>query len=669
MRLAPLTLIYGPNSGGKSSLVEAIQIFCSKLEEKDLVPGIGAIGDAKSIFHVDLESHEKIEIIGALDRGQKGIENCHREINLNDALDGVEVDKFSYSKKSTSKKSGSSHDVILMSQLSEDYEEEEEQDLADIRSKSRISLKSDIQTNSCWIPDENGDKDNFKFSPEIFRLSHYYKSTLSIPGPSNETQIGQQIIEDLITDLKNLKWNNKNKANSGVNFDDLSRESRMIIGLAQWLKELSENYAVLIWLFCFPATSGFHRSPFARMFESILRRLNKDFEEYRKSQKNGEMDFDIFWRIAKSSKDFNSIIPDLKKPKAAKIFRFCTAAGYERMIQFLNRNVRSPNQRERYPAGPWILNSTVPLMDVPNSSVITKIIQGDVQGKRILKAASWILRAPVLPNVINRKVSPTEPMPRGLRMEQPWQSRVFDEDLVNVGEALRPEAKLWWEKKEFFDTYQRSKGWVGRKEIIERYNEVISEWLSKLTDKNVKQFRIRPANQKDLGSGYVMELKPRAINKWINFRHVGTGISQIVPIFMDLARSQHESHFVWRGRPSRWRNESHVEIQKQPELHLHPRQQANLADIFLEFSQTNQLICETHSELLVTRVKRRIREGKYDPKDVCILYVDPIKGESVVKELRLDSQGEFLDEWPGGFFEESFNDYLESGSDSESGGE
>ncbi|MCK5157443.1 MAG: DUF3696 domain-containing protein, partial [Spirochaetales bacterium] len=45
------------------------------------------------------------------------------------------------------------------------------------------------------------------------------------------------------------------------------------------------------------------------------------------------------------------------------------------------------------------------------------------------------------------------------------------------------------------------------------------------------------------------------------------------------------------------------------------------------------------------------------PDDVAVLFVQPEKeGYSTVLNLRLDENGEFLDPWPGGFFEEGFNE-------------
>jgi hypothetical protein len=44
------------------------------------------------------------------------------------------------------------------------------------------------------------------------------------------------------------------------------------------------------------------------------------------------------------------------------------------------------------------------------------------------------------------------------------------------------------------------------------------------------------------------------------------------------------------------------------------------------------------------------------PEDVAILYVQPRESAAVVRLLELDEEGELLDPWPGGFFEEGFRE-------------
>lgn len=121
---------------------------------------------------------------------------------------------------------------------------------------------------------------------------------------------------------------------------------------------------------------------------------------------------------------------------------------------------------------------------------------------------------------------------------------------------------------------------------------------------------------------------------------VGFGISQVLPILVELSARQQSVICI-----------------EQPEIHLHPALQAEIADVLIESADPagrgNQVIVETHSEHLVLRIQRRIREGSLDPAQVAILYVDQAPGgEATIQQLRLDAQGEFVDEWPNGFFDD-----------------
>ena len=103
---------------------------------------------------------------------------------------------------------------------------------------------------------------------------------------------------------------------------------------------------------------------------------------------------------------------------------------------------------------------------------------------------------------------------------------------------------------------------------------------------------------------------------------------------------------------------------QQPELHLHPALQAALGDVFIECSSDqNQLVVESHSEHLLLRLLKRIRQsnGSRPPPaelrlgadDVSVLYFDPLPdGTTRVVRLRISDDGEFMDRWPRGFFAE-----------------
>ena len=128
---------------------------------------------------------------------------------------------------------------------------------------------------------------------------------------------------------------------------------------------------------------------------------------------------------------------------------------------------------------------------------------------------------------------------------------------------------------------------------------------------------------------------------------VGTGVSQVLPVVVAA---------LDRERPG-------ITAVEQPELHVHPRLQVELGDLFAEqVDQDGIFLLETHSEHLMLRLLRRIEEtasgelpeGKpaLKPDQVSVVYVEQIDGEVMATRLRIDETGEFIDRWPQGFFRE-----------------
>lgn len=73
----------------------------------------------------------------------------------------------------------------------------------------------------------------------------------------------------------------------------------------------------------------------------------------------------------------------------------------------------------------------------------------------------------------------------------------------------------------------------------------------------------------------------------------------------------------------------------------------------------NQVIVETHSENILLRIRRLIRNGKLRPDEVAVLYVDNVdEAGATVRRLRLGDRGELLDPWPTGFFDDGLADIL-----------
>ena len=128
---------------------------------------------------------------------------------------------------------------------------------------------------------------------------------------------------------------------------------------------------------------------------------------------------------------------------------------------------------------------------------------------------------------------------------------------------------------------------------------------------------------------------------------IGTGISQILPVVVAVLDPD---------RPE-------ITAIEQPELHVHPRLQVELGDLFAEQAAGGGVfLLETHSEHLMLRLLRRIEEtgsnelpeGKpaLKPDQVSVVYVEQFDGEVRATRLRIDETGEFIDRWPQGFFDE-----------------
>lgn len=130
----------------------------------------------------------------------------------------------------------------------------------------------------------------------------------------------------------------------------------------------------------------------------------------------------------------------------------------------------------------------------------------------------------------------------------------------------------------------------------------------------------------------------------VSARGVGYGIGQLLPIVVQSLLS--------RGG---------LILVEQPEVHLHPRLQSAVGDLLIDTAASGraQLLVETHSEHLVLRLLRRVREGVLDPDDLAILYVDlDDEGAAFVRRLEVDREGDLVYGWPGGFFDERLGEVL-----------
>jgi predicted ATPase len=113
---------------------------------------------------------------------------------------------------------------------------------------------------------------------------------------------------------------------------------------------------------------------------------------------------------------------------------------------------------------------------------------------------------------------------------------------------------------------------------------------------------------------------------------VGVGVSQALPLVVGVLACPPKSIF----------------IVEQPELHLHPAVQSRLADFLTNARPDLSIVVETHSDSLVTRLRRRVAEGGLSADRVKIAFVEQGDEGSISRNLLISEYGD-LSDWPAGF--------------------
>jgi len=148
-----------------------------------------------------------------------------------------------------------------------------------------------------------------------------------------------------------------------------------------------------------------------------------------------------------------------------------------------------------------------------------------------------------------------------------------------------------------------------------------------------------------IGEVHCLLLRDRRTGVEVAPTDVGFGIGQVLPIVVESVISREGTLCI-----------------EQPEIHLHPALQAKLGELFADRVQKGhqQFVLETHSEHLILRLQRLVRRGTLRPDQLAVLHVgaDP-DGQGRIRHLRLGENGDFLDEWPNGFFDERFDELFE----------
>jgi predicted ATPase len=165
----------------------------------------------------------------------------------------------------------------------------------------------------------------------------------------------------------------------------------------------------------------------------------------------------------------------------------------------------------------------------------------------------------------------------------------------------------------------------------------VAEWLKELG--LIESFQVRPITK----GGRLFQVWVRRASRAaeVLITDVGFGVSQILPVITLCYYAPEGSTLLL----------------EQPEIHLHPKVQAGLADVLVDAMKTRniQIILESHSEHLLRRLQRRVAEERLGPEQAALYFCFTEEGESRLTPLEMDLFGN-IKNWPQDFFGDEFGE-------------
>ncbi len=168
--------------------------------------------------------------------------------------------------------------------------------------------------------------------------------------------------------------------------------------------------------------------------------------------------------------------------------------------------------------------------------------------------------------------------------------------------------------------------------------ERISKWLQKL--ELAHSFSLVPKGSID-DNNYEVRIQQTFNSTEVTLADMGHGVSDLFPLLVHCC-------YVPKGSTL---------ILEQPGIHLHPKAQADLADLLIEvITERNlQILIESHSEHLLNRLQRRVAEEKIAADQTALYFCQHINGASKIDKLDMDEFGNITN-WPENFFGDEMGD-------------
>lgn len=168
--------------------------------------------------------------------------------------------------------------------------------------------------------------------------------------------------------------------------------------------------------------------------------------------------------------------------------------------------------------------------------------------------------------------------------------------------------------------------------IKQKNADAINKWLNYIGVKNYNIYSNEDLIRLTIGTENILD--------------VGFGISQLLPILVNCVVSPFKT----------------TTLLEQPEVHLHPKMQMNVADLLIATSLAHKnVIVETHSDHIINRIVKRIIQDKSGKlKDnIEILYLShDVNNNVIFYPITIDDSKGIVN-WPDGFFDQFQNEQEE----------
>jgi len=162
----------------------------------------------------------------------------------------------------------------------------------------------------------------------------------------------------------------------------------------------------------------------------------------------------------------------------------------------------------------------------------------------------------------------------------------------------------------------------------------VQAWLGEISP-GVK-LDVKPAGDTGFAvAGFGFDRKGDVASRLYRPTHVGFGLSYSLPLIISLLSAKKGS----------------IVLLENPEAHLHPRGQTQLARLIALTGNVAQVIVETHSDHLMNGLRVAVKREELSSNKVVFNYFSRDGVNSTIQTPAIDRNGR-LSSWPPGFFDE-----------------